>query len=60
MSVIHVLADGSRPTDITGHIVRLDDARSLYSFLHNVNRKQSQPKKFNNIRKDYQYERNIV
>ena len=35
MSVFHVLKDGSRPTDITGHIVRIDDVRPLYHFLRN-------------------------
>lgn len=33
MSVIHILKDGSRPTDITGHIVRLEDAEPLYRLL---------------------------
>ena len=52
MSVIHILKDGSRPTDITGHIVRLEDASPLYKFIHSVNQKKSRIKKkdrsFNN------------
>jgi hypothetical protein len=38
MSVYHVLKDGSKPTDITGHIVRTEDAYPLYQFLHSINR----------------------
>jgi hypothetical protein len=45
MSVIHILKDGSRPTDITGHIVRLEDANPLYQLLHNINQTRSQVKK---------------
>lgn len=33
MRVFHILKDGSRPTDITGHIVRLKDAKSAYQLL---------------------------
>lgn len=47
MSVYHILKDGSRPTDITGHIVRLEDANSLYQLLHSINRKKSRAKKKN-------------
>ena len=48
MSVFHILKDGSRPTDITGHVVRLDDVSPLYQLLHSINRK-SQVEKKNNI-----------
>lgn len=47
MSVFHILKDGSRPPDIIGHIVRLEDATPLYQFLHSINRKKSQVKKKN-------------
>ena len=40
MSVFHILKDGSRPTDITGHIVKLEDANPLYQLLHSINRKK--------------------
>ena len=50
MSVFHILKDGSRPTDITGHIVRLEDANALYQLLHSINRKKSQAKKTNTYR----------
>jgi hypothetical protein len=45
MSVFHILKDGSRPPDITGHIVRLEDANPLYQLLHSINRTKSQVKK---------------
>ena len=45
MSVYHILKDGSRPTDITGHIVRLEDANPLYQFIHSINRKNPRPRK---------------
>jgi hypothetical protein len=49
MSVIHILKDGSRPTDITGHIVRSGDVSSLYQMLHSINRKRSEIKKKNTV-----------
>lgn len=39
--VYHILKDGSRPTDITGHVVRLKDAKSLYQFIHKINREKT-------------------
>lgn len=51
MSVYHILRDGSRPTDITGHIVRLEDANPLYQILHRINQKRSKgEKKKNEVR----------
>lgn len=47
MNVIHILKDGSRPVDITGHIVRMEDANPLYQLLHSINRTKSQVKKKN-------------
>ena len=41
MNVIHILKDGRRLTDITGHVVRVEDASPLYQFLHSINRKKS-------------------
>ena len=37
MSVYHILKDGSRPKNITGHIVRLEDAAPLYRFIYSIN-----------------------
>ena len=42
MSVFHILKDGSRPTDITGHIVRLEDAESLYRLLSTLHIKKNE------------------
>ena len=38
MSVIHILKDGSVVKDITGHVVRMEDARPLYDLIDNINR----------------------
>lgn len=38
MAVYHILKDGSRPKDITGHVVRLENAEPLYRLLHSINR----------------------
>ena len=37
MTVYHILKDGSRPKDITGHIVKFEDAEPLYRFIRSVN-----------------------
>ena len=37
MAVYHILKDGTQLTDITGHIVKIEDAEPLYRFLDNVN-----------------------
>lgn len=37
MSVIHILKDGSTIKDITGRVVRLEDAGAIYQLLHNIN-----------------------
>jgi hypothetical protein len=42
--VIHVFKDGSRPTDITGHIVRLEDVSPLYQLIHSINQKKTNVK----------------
>jgi hypothetical protein len=39
MAVYHVLKDGSRPKDITGHVVRMDDAEPLYRLLDSFSQK---------------------
>ena len=38
MSVIHILKNGSVLSDITGHIVKIEDARSLYQLIDGINR----------------------
>lgn len=37
MPVYHVLKDGRRVKDITGHVVRLEDARNVYSLMETMN-----------------------
>lgn len=39
MRVIHVLKDGSEVEDITGHVVRVEDAEPLYKMIRGINRK---------------------
>lgn len=35
--VIHILKDGTRAEDITGHIIRFEDSASLYHLIHKIN-----------------------
>lgn len=39
MRVIHILKDGSEVDDITGRVVKMDDARMLYSLIYEINSK---------------------
>lgn len=39
MQVIHILKDGSRLEDITGHIVKVADADTVYNMIRAINRK---------------------
>ena len=43
--VYHILKDGSKPTDIIGHVVKLQDAEPLYQFIHKINSKNSKVEK---------------
>lgn len=45
MSVIHILKDGSRPKDLKGHIIKMEDAELLYRFIHSINQKSNIGKK---------------
>ena len=38
MSVVHILKNGSILNDITGHVVKIEDAKSAYQLLDNINR----------------------
>ena len=40
MSVIHILKDGSRVEDITGHIVKVSDAEPIYRLMADINSKK--------------------
>lgn len=37
MAVIHILRDGTVVEDITGHVVRLEDAGPLYDLIDSIN-----------------------
>lgn len=43
--VYHILKDGKTVNDISGHIVRLEDANPLYQLLHRINQKSKHSKK---------------
>lgn len=38
MGVVHILKDGSIVGDITGHVVRVEDAGPLYQLIDSINR----------------------
>lgn len=44
MEVIHILKDGSVVKDITGHVVRMEDAGPLYELIDRINREGSKKK----------------
>lgn len=37
MAVIHILSDGSTVKDISGRIVRPEDAGAIYKLIHKIN-----------------------
>lgn len=37
--VVHILKDGTRLEDITGHVVRISDAEAVYGLMDYVNRR---------------------
>lgn len=39
MRVIHILKDGSQVDDITGHVVKVEDAGTLYNMIRAINSK---------------------
>lgn len=41
MNIIHVLADGTKKTDITGHVVKKTEAQPFYDILNKINRRQN-------------------
>ena len=38
--VIHILKDGTKPKDITGHVVKYEDAKTVYQLISNINSKK--------------------
>lgn len=41
MHVIHILKDGSQVEDITGHVVKMEDAGTLYNLIREINSKSN-------------------
>lgn len=39
MGVYHILRDGSRPKDITGHVVKVEEATNFYEIIRKVNKR---------------------
>lgn len=46
--VIHILKDGTRPSDINGHVVRIKDAEPVYQLLNKINRERGKYARKNN------------
>ena len=45
MRIIHVLADGKRVDDITGHVIRVEKDNPLHEIIGRISRKVSDKKK---------------
>ena len=46
--IIHILKDGTRVEDLTGHIVRIRDAEVVYKLMDSINRGGGKDVKQNN------------
>jgi hypothetical protein len=44
MKIIHVLADGTQKTDITGHVVKKKDTEALYEIITRLKKKSQKAK----------------
>lgn len=40
MKIHHILKDGTRTDDISGHVVRIQDAESVYNFISKLNQRK--------------------
>lgn len=40
MVIHHVLKDGTRTDDITGHVVKVQDAESVYTLITKINERK--------------------
>lgn len=40
MKIHHVLKDGTRTDDISGHVVRVKDAESVYNLISKMNQRK--------------------
>lgn len=45
MAVIHILKDGRIVDDITGHIVKMEDAEPLYNLMQRINEEYAAKKR---------------
>lgn len=52
MAVIHILRDGSQVDDITGHVIKMEDAKELYRFLHSINLKGSKKSTYGQVKNE--------
>ena len=50
MKIHHVLKDGTRVEDISGHVVRVRDAESVYILLSKMNQRKVVKNRGNNAR----------
>ena len=41
MPVVHILKDGTRPADISGHIVKGQEAEAVYNLMNRLSEEQS-------------------
>lgn len=40
MRIHHILKDGTRTDDISGHVVRIEDAESVYNLISKMNQRK--------------------
>ena len=40
MKIHHVLRDGTRTDDISGHVVKVEDAESVYALISQMNQRK--------------------
>ena len=44
MAIIHILKDGTILTDISGHVVKMEDARTVYALMDKMNERKGKKK----------------
>lgn len=45
MVITHRLKDGTQLDDITGHVVKIDEAKAVYALLDKINRETARQKR---------------
>ena len=43
--VYHIMKDGSKPTDITGKVIKVSEAKSLYEVLKRIHNRRQRERK---------------